>query len=109
MYAVMFLWLILYDFVEANVPLVNYWAEQTMFLGLIIRYCERVLSQNNRITQKKEIGSLLGSDFFLYFYFTKLLTISAIRATSSSLRYMCRGMVMMCWVISWATGQEPWA
>ena len=50
MYAVMFLWLILYDFVEANVPLVNYWAEQTMFLDLIIRYCERVLSQNNRIT-----------------------------------------------------------
>ena len=34
MYAVMFLWLILYDFVEANVPLVNYWDELAMFLTL---------------------------------------------------------------------------
>lgn len=32
MYAVMFLWLILYDFVEANVPLVNYWDELTAML-----------------------------------------------------------------------------
>ena len=34
MYAVMFLWLILYDFVEANVPLVNYWDELSTFLVL---------------------------------------------------------------------------
>ena len=27
MYALMFLWLIFYDFVEANVPYVNYWDE----------------------------------------------------------------------------------
>ena len=34
MYAVMFLWLIFYDFVEANVPLVNYWDELAMLLAL---------------------------------------------------------------------------
>ena len=41
MYAVMFLWMIHYDFAETNVPLLNYWDELTVFLGLIIRYCEQ--------------------------------------------------------------------
>ena len=34
MYAVMFLWVIFYDFIEAHVPYVNYWDELTMFLVL---------------------------------------------------------------------------
>lgn len=34
MYLVVFLWLIFYDFVEANVPLVNYWDELTAILVL---------------------------------------------------------------------------
>lgn len=34
MYSVMFLWLLFYDFVEANVPFVNYWDELAMLLVL---------------------------------------------------------------------------
>lgn len=34
MHAVIFLWIIFYDFIEANVPFVNYWDELAMFLVL---------------------------------------------------------------------------
>lgn len=34
MYAVMFLWVVFYDFIEAHVPYVNYWDELTLFLVL---------------------------------------------------------------------------
>lgn len=39
MYALMFLWLIFYDFLESNIPLVNYWDELAMLLVLCWGAC----------------------------------------------------------------------